>query len=73
LSGFAGWSFVTNPLYEGYVIDSHLTAQNPSASKAKPSNGSKSKYKDCTELRKDYPNGVGRDHSTIVMEMDGLF
>ena len=76
-STIAGWSFVTTPLYGGYVIDSHLTSKNPSANtsngssnSSKPSNGSKSKYKNCTELRKDHPNGVGSDHPAYEKKHD---
>ena len=76
-STISGWSFVTTPLYGGYVIDAHLTSKNPSAktsngssSSSKPSNGSKSKYKNCTELRKDHPNGVGSDHPAYEKKHD---
>ncbi|MFJ7646306.1 excalibur calcium-binding domain-containing protein [Lysinibacillus sp. NPDC097279] len=78
-STIAGWSYVTTSAYEGYVVDSYLSSKNPSStSNSKPngstntnqSNGSKATYKNCTELRKDYPNGVGADHPAYHSKHD---
>ncbi|WP_193767004.1 excalibur calcium-binding domain-containing protein [Lysinibacillus parviboronicapiens] len=78
-STIAGWSYVTTSSSEGYVVDSNLSSKNPNATtSSKPSsssntntsNGSKSTYKNCTELRKDYPNGVDSSHPAYAKKHD---
>ena len=77
-STIAGWSFITTADYEGYVVDTYLSSKNPAAattskpsgsSNASNSNSSKT-YKNCTELRKDHPNGVGADHPAYAPKHD---
>lgn len=76
-STIAGWSYVTTSAYEGYVVDSYLSSKNPSTTTTTnpggSSNGQHSSgktYKNCTELRKDYPNGVGSDHPAYHSKHD---
>lgn len=83
-STIAGWSYISTSSYEGYVVDSYLSTKNPKATtNSKPSsstssnsssssnnNNSKSYYKNCTELRKDHPNGVSSSHPAYAKKLD---
>ena len=77
-STIAGWSYVTTSAYEGYVVDSYLSSKNPSTTTTNKPGGSSNvhhsnsnkTYKNCTELRKDYPNGVGSDHPAYQSKHD---
>jgi len=82
-STIAGWSYISTSSYEGYVVDSYLSTKNPNAttnskpssssnsnSSSSSSNSGKSYYKNCTELRKDYPNGVGASHPAYDSKHD---
>ena len=82
-STIAGWSYISTSSYEGYVVDSYLSTKNPNATtNSKPSsssnsnsssssnNSGKSYYKNCTELRKDYPSGVGVGHPAYDSKHD---
>ncbi|AVK86992.1 hypothetical protein C3943_13230 [Lysinibacillus sp. B2A1] len=82
-STIAGWSYISTSSYEGYVVDSYLSTKNPNAttnskpssssnsnSSSSSSNSGKSHYKNCTELRKDYPSGVGVGHPAYDSKHD---
>jgi len=82
-STIAGWSYISTLSYEGYVVDSYLSTKSPNAttnskpssssnsnSSSSSSNSGKSYYKNCTELRKDYPNGVGVGHPAYDSKHD---
>ncbi len=73
-STIAGWSYITTLIYEGYVVDGHLTSKDPfatsSGGSSSSSQNSSSVYKNCTELRKDYPNGVDSSHPAYAKKHD---
>lgn len=71
-----GWAYVVDPIEgdSGYIPANQLSNNDPIKVKqpTKTSNPvqSKSGYKNCTELRKDYPGGVKRGHPAYEPKMD---
>ena len=71
-----GWAYVADPVGgdSGYIPANQLSNNDPTkvkqpAKTSKPVQ-SKSGYKNCTELRKDYPGGVKRGHPAYESKMD---
>lgn len=55
---------------KGYVTNSGFDSSKPATSKPPKKPTTSKKYKNCTELRKDYPNGVSKKHPAYQSKMD---
>lgn len=76
-STIAGWSYITSTSVDGYVVASYLNAKDPNAVTTTPKTSNSSNkgssstsYKNCTELKRDFPNGVSSSHWAYQSKMD---
>lgn len=76
LSTLKGWSYIHNSDYSGYVVGSSLSNKDPNSyvpvvnSSNNNGSGYQTGFKNCTELRKVYPNGVSSSHPAYLPKFD---